>query len=154
MVADVFLQLINAAFTLLLNYLMLDHGFKDFEIASMVGNRYLTVLLCSIPLALFVKGKELKPFMLAGSVLTPLIALLLIFGIHTHNSELIRLLMSLWGISFSLLQILVLPYILLNGSKEHETESIVLFFCSGEFHYHFGGFNEFSFTIGNAIFFY
>ncbi|MBX2909875.1 MAG: MFS transporter [Chitinophagales bacterium] len=133
MVADVFLQLINAAFTLLLNYLMLDHGFKDFEIASMVGNRYLTVLLCSIPLALFVKGKELKPFMLAGSVLTPLIALLLIFGIHTHNSELIRLLMSLWGISFSLLQILVLPYILLNGSKEHETESIVLFFAAGNF---------------------
>ncbi len=133
MLADVFLQLINSAFTMLLNYLMLDHGFKDFEIASMVGNRYLTVLLCSVPLALVVKGKRLKPIMLAGSISSPLVALLLIFAIHTHNSELIRILMSLWGISFSLLQILVMPYILLNGSKEHETESIALFFSAGNF---------------------
>ncbi len=131
MLADVFLQLINSAFTMLLNYLMLDHGFKDFQIASMVGNRYMTVLLCSVPLALFAKGKRLKPFMLAGSISSPLVALLLIFAIHTRNSELIRILMALWGISFSLLQILVMPYILLNGSKEHETESIALFFSAG-----------------------
>jgi uncharacterized membrane protein YuzA (DUF378 family) len=131
MLADVFLQLINSAFTMLLNFQMLDHGFKDFEIASMIGNRYLTVLLCSIPLALFVKGKQLKPFMLAGSIASPIVALMLIFGIHTHNSELIRTLMSLWGISFSLLQILVMPYILMNGSKKHETESIALFFTAG-----------------------
>lgn len=133
MLADVFLQLINSAFTMLLNYQMLDHGFKDFEIAGMVGNRYLTVLLCSIPLALLVKGKRLKPFMMAGAISSPIVALLLIFGIHTHNNELIRILMSLWGITFSLLQILVMPYILLNGSKEHETESIALFFSAGNF---------------------
>jgi hypothetical protein len=133
MMADVFLQLINSAFTMLLNYQMLDHGFKDFEIASMIGNRYLTVLLCSVPLALIAKGKRLKPFMLAGAISSPIVALLLIFGIHTHNTELIRILMSLWGITFSLLQILVMPYILLNGSKEHETESIALFFSAGNF---------------------
>ena len=62
MLADVFLQLINSAFTMLLNYQMLDHGFKDFQIASMIGNRYLTVLLCAVPLALIAKGKKLKPF--------------------------------------------------------------------------------------------
>ena len=133
MMADVFLQLINSAFTMLLNYLMLDHGFKDFEIASMIGNRYLAVLLCAVPLALLVKGKRLKPFMMAGAISSPIVALLLIFGIHTHNTELIRILMTLWGITFSLLQILVMPYILLNGSKEHETESIALFFSAGNF---------------------
>lgn len=133
MLADVFLQLINSAFTMLLNYLMLDYGFKDFEIASMIGNRYLTVLLCSVPLALLAKGKRLKPFMLAGAISSPIVALLLIFGIHTRNTELIRILMSLWGITFSLLQILVMPYILLNGDKEHETESIALFFSAGNF---------------------
>lgn len=133
MVADVFLQLINAAFTLLLNYLMLDFGFRDYEIASMIGNRYLTVLLCSVPLALIVKGKRLKPFMMAGSFLSPVVALLLIFGIHTHNTELIRILMAAWGITFSLLQILVMPYILQNGSKSHQTESIALFFAAGNF---------------------
>lgn len=131
--ADVFLQLINSAFTLLLNYQMLDYGFRDYEIAGMIGNRYLTVLLCSVPLALFVKGKKLKPFMLAGSIASPIVALCLIFAVHTRNNELIRVLMSLWGISFSLLQILVMPYILLNGDKEHLTESIALFFSAGNF---------------------
>ncbi len=131
MMADVALQLINSAFTMLLNYMMLEHGFKDFQIASMIGNRYLTVLLCSIPLALFVKGKKLKPFMLAGAISSPLVALLLIFGIHSQNTELIRLLMSAWGICFSLLQILVLPYILLNGDNDHQTESFALFFSAG-----------------------
>lgn len=133
MLADVALQLINSAFTMLLNYMMLEHGFKDFEIASMISNRYLTILLCSVPLALFVKGKRLKPVMLAGSILSPIVALLLIFAIHSHNSELIRMLMSAWGFCFSLLQILVMPYILLNGDKEHQTESITLFFSAGNF---------------------
>lgn len=130
MMADFSIQIINAAFTLLLNYEMLDHGFRDYEITSMVGNRYLTVLLCSLPLALLVKGRRLKPFMLAGAVSSPMVALLLIWGIHTHNTELIRMLMALWGITFSLVQILVLPYVLLNGSKEHETESFALFFSA------------------------
>ena len=133
MLADVFLQLINAAFTLLLNYMMLDQGFKDFEIASIVGNRYLTVLLCSVPLALFAKGKQLKPFLLAGAISAPTVALALIFAIHSKNEELIRILMAAWGIAFSLLQILVMPYILLNGDKEHQTESIALFFSAGNF---------------------
>ena len=130
MMVDASLQLINSAFTLLLNYEMLDHGFKDYEITSMVGNRYLTVLLCSLPLALLVKGKKLKPFILAGAISSPTVALLLIWGIHTHNTELIRMLMALWGVTFSLVQILVLPYMLLNGSKNHETESIALFFSA------------------------
>ena len=38
--------------------------------------------------------------------------------------------MALWGVTFSLVQILVLPYMLLNGSKNHETESIALFFSA------------------------
>jgi len=41
--------------------------------------------------------------------------------------------MSLWGVTFSLVQILVLPYMLLNGNKDHETESIALFFSAGNF---------------------
>ncbi len=152
MLGDVFLQLINSAFTLLLNYLMLDYGFKDFDIAGMVGNRYLTVLLCSVPLALIVKGKRLKPFLLAGSISSPIVALLLIFAIHTHNKEFIRILMAFWGVSFSLLQILVMPYILLNGSDEHQTESIALFFSAGNITTIFVGLLSFVFPLLSKFF--
>ena len=130
---DVFLQLINAEFILQLNFQMLEHGYKDYEISSMIGNRFLSILLCSLPLALWVKGKHLKPYILAGSIAAPIVAGLLIWAIHIHNSELIRLLMSAWGIAFSLVGILAMPYTLLNGTKETETESIALIFAAGNF---------------------
>ena len=132
-VVDLCLQLINAEFTLQLNFLMLEHGYKDFEISSMIGNRFLTILLCSLPLAMWVKGKRLKPYIVAGSIGAPLVALLLIWAIHIHNSELIRILMAAWGITFSLVQILAMPYTLLNGRRDVETESIALFFAAANF---------------------
>lgn len=132
-VVDVCLQLINAEFTLQLNFQMLEHGYKDFEISSMIGNRFLSVLLCSLPLALWVKGRKLKPFIVAGSIGSPIVALLLIWAIHIHNSELIRILMTAWGVTFSLVQVLAMPYTLLNGKRETETESIALFFAAGNF---------------------
>ncbi|MCS6933562.1 MAG: MFS transporter [Chitinophagales bacterium] len=133
MLADVCIQIINSAFTLLINYLMLEHGFKDYEIASMVGNRYLTVLLCAVPLAIIARGRRLKPFLMAGAVTSPLVALLLIASIHLHYTEMIRLLMAAWGVSFSLVQILVMPYVLSNGDKAYLTESITLFFSAANF---------------------
>lgn len=129
--ADLCLQLINAAFTLSLNYYMLDEGYRDFEIPSVVGYRYLTVLLVSLPLALWVKGKRLKPFMAAGMWLSPLVALLLIAAVQYHQLFWIKLLMAAWGVTFTLLQVLVVPYCLANGDKEYETESIALFFQAG-----------------------
>ena len=132
-IVDVCLQLINAEFTLQLNFQMLEHGYKDFEISSMIGNRFLTILLCSLPLAIWVKGKKLKPFIVAGSIGSPIVALMLIWAIHIHNSELIRILMAAWGITFSLVQVLAMPYTLLNGNREAETESIALFFAAGNF---------------------
>lgn len=130
-VVDVCLQLINAEFTLQLNFQMLEHGYRDYEISSMIGNRYLSVLLCALPLAIWVKGRRLKPYIMAGSILSPLVALLLIWAIHIHNSELVRILMTAWGVTFSLVQVLAMPYTLLNGSKDTETESIALFFAAG-----------------------
>ena len=130
---DVCLQLINAEFILQLNFQMLEHGYKDFEISSMIGNRFLSILVCSLPLALWVKGRRLKPFILAGSIGAPIVALLLIWAVHIHNSELIRLLMSAWGITFSLVQVLAMPYTLMNGDRDSETESIALFFAAGNF---------------------
>src|ERR1700730_8559930 len=87
MMVDVSLQLINSAFTLLLNYLMLDHGFKDYEITSIVGNRYLTVLLCAIPLFMGGREKKQNPFLVVGEIVSPAVALLLIWSIHSHNTE-------------------------------------------------------------------
>lgn len=129
--ADVFLQLINAAFTLSLNYLLLENGYKDYEITSLIGNRYLTVLLASVPLAILLKGRNTKPFLVAGSLFAPIIALLLIVAIAHHQTQLIRLLMSAWGIAFSFLQILSLPFIIHYCDEDELTPAIASFFLIG-----------------------
>jgi hypothetical protein len=108
--ADVALQLINAAFALLLNYVMIDHGYKDYDITSINGNRYLAVLICAYPLTLISERINLKNLLLIGSVTAPLLSLATLWCIHFHVSELLRLVTFLWGVSFSLVQIMALPY--------------------------------------------
>lgn len=131
--ADVALQLINAAFALLLNYVMIDHGYKDYDITSINGNRYLAVLICAYPLTLISERINLKNLLLIGSVTAPLLSLATLWCIHFHLSELLRLVTFLWGVSFSLVQIMALPILMNITTEENETEAISLFFAIGSF---------------------
>lgn len=131
--ADVALQLINAAFALLLNYVMIDHGYKDYDITSINGNRYLAVLICAYPLTLISERINLKNLLLIGSVTAPLLSLATLWCIHFHVSELLRLVTFLWGVSFSLVQIMALPVLMNITTEENETEAISMFFAIGSF---------------------
>ncbi len=129
--ADICLQLINSAFSILLNYVMIDHGYKDYDITSINGNRYLAVLLCSYPLALLSKRINIKMLMTIGAVSAPVLSLLMLWCIHFHVSELLRITTFLWGVSFSLVQILALPVLMNITDESNETEAISLFFAAG-----------------------
>lgn len=129
--ADVCLQLINSAFSILLNYVMIDHGYKDYDITSINGNRYLAVLLCSYPLALLSKRINIKMLMTIGAVSAPILSLMMLWCIHFNVSELLRITTFLWGVSFSLVQILALPVLMNICNESNETEAISLFFAAG-----------------------
>ena len=131
--ADVALQLINAAFALLLNYVMIDHGYKDYDITSINGNRYLAVLICAYPLSILSNRVNVRTLLFIGSITAPLLSLLMLWCIHFHVSELLRVITFVWGISFSLVQILTLPILMNLTSEDNETEAISLFFAIGSF---------------------
>jgi hypothetical protein len=131
--ADVCLQLMNAAFSILLNFVMVDHGYQDYDITSINGNRYLAVLLFAYPLTIISKKVNVKHLLLIGAISAPILSLSMLWCIHFHISELLRVITFLWGISFALVQVLALPILMNITDEKNETEAISLFFAAGSF---------------------
>ena len=117
-VAEFFLQLINAAFMAIMLIYMEKVGYKDYESASFVSFRFLGVLLFAFPLGLIIKGRKLKPIFYASSVLTPILSLIILEAIDIKIDWLLGISLFLWGISFTGIQVSALPYILRNAKKE------------------------------------
>lgn len=129
-VAEFFLQLINASMMLILLIYMEKRGYEDFESAAFMSFRFLGVLLFAFPLGLFIKGRKIRPLFIVSSILSPILGLLTIYAIEHYIYWFIYLGLFLWGISFTLLQITVLPYILRNAKEETHTEAISLSYAT------------------------
>jgi len=125
-VAEFFLQLINASFMAIMLIYMEKVGYKDHESASFVSFRFLGVLLFAFPLGLFIKGRKIVPLFYISSIATPLLSLVILEAIDYQNDLLLYTSLFFWGISFTGIQITALPYILRNAKKETHTEAITL----------------------------
>ena len=80
--AEFFIQLIGAAFFLILNIYLAKEGFSDPEIANYISYRFLAVMVLAFPLGFYIKGKRLKPFFMIGCLGVPLVAIAMILAIH------------------------------------------------------------------------
>lgn len=128
--AEYFLQLINTSFMLILLIYMEKQGYKDHESAGYMSYRFLGVLLLSVPLGLLLKGRKLLPFFKVSVYLVPAFAWIIIQAISMHYNMLLYVAMFLWGISFTLMQIPVMPYILRNTTGETRTSAISLSYAT------------------------
>ena len=52
---DLFLQFGNVALFLLLNYYLMDLGYKDAQIASLHSTRYFGVILFALPFGMYIR---------------------------------------------------------------------------------------------------
>lgn len=118
--------------TIMLIY-MAKVGFLDHESASFVSFRFLGVLLFAFPLGLFIKGRKLKPLFYASSILTPILALVILYAIDLKLTHLLYTSLFLWGVSFTGIQVTALPYILRNAKKETHTAAITLSYSTWSF---------------------
>ncbi len=125
-VAEFFLQMINAAFMAIMLIFMEKVGYKDHESASFVSFRFLGVLLFAFPLGLIIKGRKIKPLFYISSIATPILSLIILEAISHQNDLLLYTCLFFWGISFTGIQIPALPYILRNAKTETHTEAITL----------------------------
>ena len=128
--AQFFLQLIAASFFLILNIYLSKNNFSDPDIANLISYRFLAVILLSYPLGYFINFRRLKPFFVVSSILLPIIAILLVFLIKYNLSEYLSFTFFLWGITFTLFQISVLPFIMRYSLKSNQTYAISLSFST------------------------
>ena len=131
--AEFFVQLIGAAFFLILNIYLAKQGFSDPEIANFISYRFLAVMLLAFPLGFYIKGKPLKPFFILGSLGVPTVAITLVLAIQYRFYQYLPTLFILWGIVFTLFQVSSLPYIMRNTSVTNQSHAISLNYATHSF---------------------
>ncbi len=129
-VAQFFIQSVNTAFFLLLNFYMVEEGFADYQVAEVLSYRFLAVCLLAFPLGLFIKGRKLRPFFYTAAIGLPFFSLLIIYAIEVHEIWLLNGAAMVWGVAYTCMQITVLPFILLNSDKEVHSEAFSLSYLS------------------------
>ena len=131
--AEFFVQLIGAAFFLILNIYLAKQGFSDPEIANFISYRFLAVMILAFPLGFYIKGRPLKPFFMLGSLGVPLVAIFLVFAVKNSCYQYLPLLFVLWGIVFTLFQVSSLPYVMRNTAIHNQSHAISLNYATHSF---------------------
>lgn len=124
--AEISLQLVNTAFLFILLIYMQKEGYSDYEGAHFIKIRFLSVLLFSIPIGYYVKGKKIIPLFFIASIVVPISSLLIVYSIDHHINWLLYLTQISWGAGFVCMQVSGLPYILRNSKPETITQGISL----------------------------
>lgn len=132
-IAEFFIQLVNVTFMLILPLYMDRKGFTEEQIALFITFRFLGVFILALPIGNIIKGRIMKPFFYASSILVPLFGLLIVVSIYLKLTALIYISLLLWGASFTFMQIPITPYILRNEHKEHHTSGIALSYSTWSF---------------------
>lgn len=131
MIAAAFmLHMINASFILILNIYLRKNGYADSTIAQFNSFRFLGVLTFAFPLGVFIRGKSLKPFFLAASILVPSSSLYLLLSIESGNETRIILGFLVWGLSFMIFNVCSLPFIMRSATENVLSEAISLNFST------------------------
>lgn len=131
--AEFLIQLINSAFLTIQIIFMQKNGYSDYESAGFIAMRFLGVVLFALPLGIYIKGRTLKSLFYLSGIGVPFFALSIILNTVWHNNLLLYLSQFLWGVSFTFIQIPIIPYILRNAPVEHQTKGISLSYSTYSF---------------------
>ena len=129
-IAEFFLQLINSTFLAILPLYMDAEKYSDPDIGNSIKFRYLGVLVLSIFLGMYIRGRRLRHLFTFACIFVPLFGLGVVYTVGLHQIELNHAMQIMWGISFTFMQIPVLPFILRNSAKENHTAAISLSYAT------------------------
>ncbi len=132
-IAEFFIQMVNATFLNILPLYMNKMDYSKEEIALYITLRYLGVFFLAFPIGKFIKGRRLYPFFYLSSIGVPLFGLLSIIAIYLKIKIFIYAMLLLWGASFTFMQIPISPFILRNSSKQNHTPAIALSYSTWSF---------------------
>jgi MFS-type transporter involved in bile tolerance (Atg22 family) len=128
--AELLMNLINAAFTLVLNLYLSKLGYTDSQIAAYVSYRFLGVLLLSLPLGFWLRGRRLKPWLLLSAISLPIFSIILLEALRHRWDFTAMVTMLLWGVSYGIVQVAALPYMLRAVNRRWHAEAIALHYSN------------------------
>ena len=132
-IAEFFIQMVNASMMMVLNIYLAKKGYSDPEIADFISWRFLSVMLLAFPLGLFIKGRKIIPFFYIASIGVSLFSLGILFSVELQQSFLVHISLAFWGISYAFMQVLALPFILRNTKEENQSAAISLSYSTYSF---------------------
>lgn len=131
--AEFFIQMVNAAMMMVLNIYLAKKGYSDPEIADFISWRFLSVMLLAFPLGLYIKGRKIIPFFYVASVGVSVFSLAILFSVENSWPFLVHLSLACWGVAYAFMQVLALPFILRNTSAENQSAAISLSYSTYSF---------------------
>jgi len=129
-VVQFFVHLINLSFINILPLYMRVEGYNDSQYAHFTSYRYLGILALALFLGMFIKGRKILPLLFVSALGVPCFALLIVVCTQNHSPGWLMIFHLLWGISFTFIQIPILPYIFRNSPTEQHTRAITLNFTT------------------------
>ncbi|MGZ4099746.1 MAG: MFS transporter, partial [Bacteroidia bacterium] len=132
-IAEFFIQMVNATFMNILPLYMTRQGFSDEEIALFITFRFLGVFILALPLGKLIKGRKLLPLFYLSNICVPFFGIGIVFAIAFKMKILTLACLLLWGASFTFMQIPISPYILRNSHRENHTAGISLSYSTWSF---------------------
>lgn len=126
--AELMIQLINAAFLILVNYYLLELGYKDYQIAAFTSYRYISVLCLGIPFGLLYKRVNLLPLIKIGTVLFIINSIAIIILAPYHLEVVMHLMMFLYGVFLLMSHVVAMPFLIRIVDKGKMSLVLSLFF--------------------------
>jgi hypothetical protein len=124
--ADIFIQLVFAAFMQISLIYMAKCGYTDNQSADFISYRFLGALLLSLPLGFLIKGRRILPIFYSASIATTAVGFVILYAIEHHLAWMLYSSLFAWGLCFTSMRVTVLPFVLRNAPKEIHIEAISL----------------------------
>lgn len=124
--AQLLLNLTSISFMLIFNIYLKKLGYEDAAVGRFTSMRYLGVLLLSLPLGLYIRGRSIRPFFVVSAFSAPALSLLVLEAVRAKLYYASAVLMLLWGMSFVFMQVGLLPYVM-RATKEHVRAEAIAF---------------------------
>lgn len=131
--------MVNTAFMVALNIFLRKRGLDDVAIGGIVAFQYAGGLLLSLPEGLYLRGRRLKPFIMTGAVLVPVLAVVALFCFQAGYTGWGKWVLLLWSMSLLQVESFALPYIVRSQHKASEPEAISLAYAMHSFGMIFSG---------------
>ncbi|MFW7379938.1 MAG: MFS transporter [Oligoflexus sp.] len=128
--AEFCLQLVNTAYFTIFNFYLIKYAYADEDIAQLLSNRFLVVMLLSLPIGFLIQGRRLLPLIRLAAVMVPLSSALILWSVPQQWWWTLNIAIGIQGAAFAIIQVCLIPFIMRNESREQQPEAIALHFST------------------------